>query len=157
MPLYVSAFSCRHQGLNICRIFLVADALLCCRVVVVSKLKHCRVPSSAAFPILNYFNRALSWYKDVYYYTYMFRTSWRSCCPRLRGKKRSSAMRTTTKMQEENWGGGSPVLGHVFGWIQLLGDIHLDFYESSHCFAYKSHFFIWHNFIWRRPFFSLFF
>ena len=49
-------------------------------------------------------------------------------------------MRTTSKMQEENWERGFPVLGHVFGWIQLLGDIHLDFYESSHCFAYKSHF-----------------
>ena len=36
----------KHRDLNIFRIFLVPEALLRCRVVVVKKLKNCRVPSS---------------------------------------------------------------------------------------------------------------
>ena len=36
----------RHIDLNIFRIFFVPEALLRCRVVVVTKLKNCRVPSS---------------------------------------------------------------------------------------------------------------
>ena len=40
---------CRHRDHNIFQIFPVPEALLCCRVVIVAKLKHCRLPSSVFF------------------------------------------------------------------------------------------------------------
>ena len=45
------ATQCRHRGLNNFRKFSLI-LYFCCRIVVVAKLKNCRMPSSASFPIM---------------------------------------------------------------------------------------------------------
>ena len=46
LSIFVVVTLFRHKGLHIFCILLVTEALLRCRVVVVEKLKNCRVPSS---------------------------------------------------------------------------------------------------------------
>ena len=55
--IFIAATPSRHWGITIFRFFsspwLVPETLLRCRVVVVAKLKNCRVPSSDCFTFSN--------------------------------------------------------------------------------------------------------
>ena len=46
ITIFAVAAAFRYPGLKIFHIFLVPEAVLNCRVVIVAKLKSCRVPSS---------------------------------------------------------------------------------------------------------------
>ena len=56
IPIFVVATPFRRKDLNIFRFFFgFLEALFRCRVVVVAKLKHCRVPSSGNRYVLFFF------------------------------------------------------------------------------------------------------